>query len=190
MTCGSAASFDNTLAFPAFHCMEYLLSYSLRSEQVRHTAWGTTRAWEILLQTWENVCGNIWIAKASYREECMSCMQNYEWFKHFKEGRTSVSEDPRPGQPSTSTDNCHVVRWFVEIIVWQSERLLRRWTFVPDWRAKREPSHLSVRTCLLMQMLMKTSWRTDLDPADFFFYSPHWKPLWKDIISGHWRGLL
>ena len=37
-------------------------------------------------------------------------MQCYEWFKRFKEGRMSVSEDPRPGQPSTSTNDNRVER--------------------------------------------------------------------------------
>ena len=45
-----------------------------------------------------------------YREDCMSQMQGYEWFKHFREGRMSVGEDPRPGRPSTSTNNDHVER--------------------------------------------------------------------------------
>ena len=40
----------------------------------------------------------------------MSRTQCYKWFKRFKEGRTSVSEDPRPGRPSTSTDDRHVER--------------------------------------------------------------------------------
>jgi len=40
----------------------------------------------------------------------MSRTQCYEWFKHFKEGRMSVSEDPRPGRPSTSTNDDHVER--------------------------------------------------------------------------------
>jgi hypothetical protein len=40
----------------------------------------------------------------------MGRTQCYEWFKHFKEGRMSVSEDPRLGQPSTSTDDNHVER--------------------------------------------------------------------------------
>jgi len=35
----------------------------------------------------------------------MSPTQCYEWFKRFKEGRMSVGEDPRPGRPSTSTDD-------------------------------------------------------------------------------------
>jgi len=40
----------------------------------------------------------------------MSRTQCYEWFKCFKEGRMSVGEDPRPGQPSTSTDDDHIKR--------------------------------------------------------------------------------
>ena len=40
----------------------------------------------------------------------MSHTQRYEWFKRFKEGRISVSEDPRPGRPSTSTDDRHIKR--------------------------------------------------------------------------------
>jgi hypothetical protein len=44
------------------------------------------------------------------REDCMSQTQCYEWFKRFKEGRMSVGEDPRSGQPSTSTDDDHVQR--------------------------------------------------------------------------------
>ena len=38
----------------------------------------------------------------------MSRTQCYEWFKHFEEGRISVGEDPRPGRPSTLTNNDHV----------------------------------------------------------------------------------
>jgi len=45
-----------------------------------------------------------------YGKDCMSRTQCYEWFKHFKEGRMSVREDPRPGRPSTSTNDDHVKR--------------------------------------------------------------------------------
>jgi len=38
----------------------------------------------------------------------MSRTQCYEWFKRFKEDRMSVGEDPRPGRPSTSTNDDHV----------------------------------------------------------------------------------
>ena len=63
--------------------------------------------YEILLQTWKNVCQ---LLMQAYGEECMSRTQRYEWFKSFNEGRTSVSEDPRPGRHSTSTDDHHVER--------------------------------------------------------------------------------
>jgi len=40
----------------------------------------------------------------------MSRTQWYEWFKHFKEGRVSVGEDPSSGRHSKSTDDDHVER--------------------------------------------------------------------------------
>jgi hypothetical protein len=40
----------------------------------------------------------------------MSQTQCYEWFKHLKEGRVLVTEDPRPRRPSSSTNNDHVER--------------------------------------------------------------------------------
>ena len=50
------------------------------------------------------------LLKHAYGEECKSRTQCYEWFKRFKEGRTSVSEDSRPGRLSTSRDNRYVMR--------------------------------------------------------------------------------
>jgi len=41
----------------------------------------------------------------------MSGTQCYEWLKLFKEGRISVGEGPRPGRPSTSTNDDHVERF-------------------------------------------------------------------------------
>jgi len=38
----------------------------------------------------------------------MSRTQSYECFKPFEEDRISVGEDPRPGRPSTSTNDDHV----------------------------------------------------------------------------------
>jgi len=46
----------------------------------------------------------------AYGEDCMSRMQCYEWFKHFKQGRMSVGEDPRPGQPTAETNDDHFDR--------------------------------------------------------------------------------
>jgi len=54
----------------------------------------------------------------------MSQTQCYEWFKHFKEGRMLVSEDPRSGRPSTSTNDDHVER--VHAVIHGNRRLTVR----------------------------------------------------------------
>ena len=46
----------------------------------------------------------------AYGQDFMSRTQCYEWCKCFNDGRMSVDEDPRPGQPSTSTDDDHIKR--------------------------------------------------------------------------------
>jgi len=51
----------------------------------------------------------------------MSRTQRYECFKRFKEGRMSVGEDPRPGRPSTSTNDDHVER--VRVVIRGNRRL-------------------------------------------------------------------
>ena len=46
----------------------------------------------------------------AYGEDCVCRTQCYDWFKPFKQGRISVSEDPRPGRLSTSANDDHVGR--------------------------------------------------------------------------------
>jgi len=61
--------------------------------------------------------------KIAFREEAMGRIQTYEWWKCFKEGRTSVDDDPRSGRPSTSkTDDnvakvCEVIRSYCRLTV-------------------------------------------------------------------------
>jgi hypothetical protein len=38
----------------------------------------------------------------AYGNDALSQMTTYEWFKHFKNGRTSMDDDERSGRPSTS----------------------------------------------------------------------------------------
>ena len=54
----------------------------------------------------------------------MSRTQCCEQFKCFKEGRISVGEDPRPGRPSSSTNDDHVQR--VRAVVLGNHRLTVR----------------------------------------------------------------
>ena len=44
----------------------------------------------------------------AFGDKCKSCTQCFEWYIHFKTGRTSIDEDPRSGQSSTSTDDVHI----------------------------------------------------------------------------------
>ena len=50
--------------------------------------------------------------KIAFGEEAMCSTQTYEWWKRFKEGRTSIDNDPRSGRPLTSKtdDNVEKVR--------------------------------------------------------------------------------
>jgi len=44
----------------------------------------------------------------AYGEDCLNLTQCHEWYQHFKWGRTSIEDDPKSGQPSTSMDNDHI----------------------------------------------------------------------------------
>ena len=57
----------------------------------------------------------------AYGEDCLCHMQCHEWYQHFKSGRTSVENDPKSGQPSTSMDNDHVEK--VLAMIHQNRRL-------------------------------------------------------------------
>jgi hypothetical protein len=48
--------------------------------------------------------------KIAFGEEAMCRTQTYEWWKSFKECRTSVDDDPRSGRPSTSKTDDNVAK--------------------------------------------------------------------------------
>ena len=60
----------------------------------------------------------------AFRDECISRTQCFEWYIHFKTGRTSIDEDPRSGRPSTSTDDVHIDA--VRHLILQNRRLTIR----------------------------------------------------------------
>ena len=60
----------------------------------------------------------------AFRDECISRTQCFEWYIHFKTGRTSIAEDPRSGRPSTSTDSVHIDA--VRHLILQNRRLTIR----------------------------------------------------------------
>ena len=42
------------------------------------------------------------LLQQAYGEDAVGLTQVFDWFRRFKEGRTSVESDPRSGRPSTS----------------------------------------------------------------------------------------
>jgi transposase len=47
---------------------------------------------------------------AQYGTSTMHQRKIYEWIERFKEGRTSVTDESRPGRPSTSRRDKHIQR--------------------------------------------------------------------------------
>jgi len=62
--------------------------------------------------------------KISFRVEAMGRTQTYEWWKRFKEGRTSVDDDPCSGRPSTSKTDDNVAK--VREVIRSNRRLTVR----------------------------------------------------------------
>jgi len=56
----------------------------------------------------------------AYGEDCLSCTQCHEWYQHSKSGRTSIEDDTKSGQPSTSMDD-HIEK--VLAVICQNRRL-------------------------------------------------------------------
>jgi len=62
--------------------------------------------------------------KMALREEAMCRTQTCQWWKRFKEGRTSVDDDPRSGRPSTSKTDDNVAK--VREVIRSNRRLTVR----------------------------------------------------------------
>ena len=60
----------------------------------------------------------------SCAEDAMGHTQVFDWFRRFKEGRTSVESDPHSGRPSTSRNEEMIAK--VRIIVRNNRRLTVR----------------------------------------------------------------
>jgi hypothetical protein len=59
--------------------------------------------------------------KQAYGEDCLSCIQCYEWYQRFKSGRMSSEDDPKTGRPSMSMDDDHIEK--VHAVICESRRL-------------------------------------------------------------------
>jgi hypothetical protein len=127
----------------------------------------------------------------AFGEEFTSRTQCFEWYSHFKIGRTSIDEDPRSGRPSTSTDDVYIGA--VRDLILQNRRLTIReiaedvgitvrrkrpqlWTN-QTWVLQHddEPAHSSfiVRNFLAKNetpVVPQPHYSSDLAPADFFLF--------------------
>jgi len=60
----------------------------------------------------------------AYGEDYLSRMHCHDWYRRFKSGRTSIEDDPKSGQPSTSMDDDHIEK--VLAVIRQNCRLTVR----------------------------------------------------------------
>ena len=144
------------------------------------------------------------LLQQAYGEDAMGHTQVFDWFRRFKEGRTSVESDPRSGRPSTSRNEemiAKVRKSFAITGDWQYERermtvrrlcgsirqkQLEKWQD-GDWILHHEnaPTHTSH---LVQQFLAKHGttrlqqppYSPDLAPCDFFLF-----PRLKKVLKGH-----
>jgi hypothetical protein len=121
----------------------------------------------------------------AYGEDCMSRTQCYEWFKHFKEGRMSVGEDPRPGRPWTLTNDDHVER--VRAVIrgncrLLSENLQTKWKSALDlaikFLLKNFSSVASVQNsfCVCWLLIRRSGKTSDIRCAPIHPHSPDSAP--------------
>ena len=64
------------------------------------------------------------LLQQAYGEDAMGRTEVFDWFRRFKEGRTSVESDPRSGRPSTSRNEEMIAK--VRTIVRNNWRLTVR----------------------------------------------------------------
>ena len=64
------------------------------------------------------------LLQQAYGEDAMGRTQVFDWFRRFKEGRTSAESDPRSGRPSTSRNEEMIAK--VRTVVFSNRRLTVR----------------------------------------------------------------
>jgi transposase len=55
-----------------------------------------------VLKNEKNGAETLQMLRTAFSDDCLSQAVVYQWVKRFKEGRESLKDDLRPGQPSTA----------------------------------------------------------------------------------------
>ena len=65
----------------------------------------------------------------AFGDDCLSRASVFDWYKLFKEGREHVDDEPRPGQPLTSTDDQLVNKIMNKVLIFfaHSRMLVLPW---------------------------------------------------------------
>ena len=147
------------------------------------------------------------LLQQAYGEDAMGRTQVFDWFRRFKDGRTSVESDPRSGRPSTLINKEMIAK--VRTVV-RNNRRLRVQEIADDCgisvglfdailnKNNRKNGGMATGSCittmrpntshLVQQFLAKhgTSqlqqppYSPDLAPCDFFLF-----PRLKKVLKGH-----
>lgn len=69
----------------------------------------------------------------AFGDNYMSRASVFDWYKLFKEGRERVDDEPRPGRPSTSTDDQHINK-IKELVLENQEKgeVIDRFMVIPQ----------------------------------------------------------
>ena len=139
---------------------------------------------QILFQIGETFTETFQMLQQAYGEDCLSPTQCHKWYQHLKLGRTSIEDNPKFGWPSMSMDNDHIEKMLAVIhqnrhltVCEVAEEVGICKKFVPpdfdrqtedvsccrkicaasaDRCTKKGTMSQSVRSCLIVRMLMKT----------------------------------
>jgi len=145
----------------------------------------------------------------AYGEDCLNRTPCHEWYQHFKQGRTSIEDDPKSGRPSMSMDDDRVEKVLAVIrknvprgetvnnefslkVLKRLRAAVRRKS--PEaWRNNtwmlhhdNAPAHASLLICEFltkheMTVVPQPPCSSDMAPAEFFLFSKL-----KSSLKGRW----
>jgi len=154
---------------------------------------------QILCQIGKKFTETFQMLQQAYGEDCLNRTPCHEWYQHFKQGRTSIEDDPKSGRPSMSMDDDRVEKVLAVIrknvprgetvnnefslkVLKRLRAAVRRKS--PEaWRNNtwmlhhdNAPAHASLLICEFltkheMTVVPQPPCSSDMAPAEFFLFS-------------------